>query len=72
MHRTVAGQGQAAAAKQAAAAAPPPAAPLTSEEAQQQAEAEGLTLLKAGNKAGYSGVRCASAAPAVLSPTRRG
>ena len=48
------------------------ARPLTSEEAWQQAEAEGLTLLKAGNKAGYSGVRCASAAPAVLSPTRRG
>ena len=59
-------EGQAAAKR---AAAP---APLTSEEARQQAQAEGLTLLKAGNKAGYSGVRCASAAPAVLSPTRRG
>jgi len=43
-------EGQAAA-KQAA--APPP---LTSEEARQQAEAEGLTLLKAVNKAGYFGV----------------
>ena len=30
--------------------------PLTSEEAQQQAEAEGLTLLKADNKMGYYGV----------------
>jgi len=29
------------------------ALPLTSEEARQQAEAEGLTLLKADNKAGY-------------------
>ena len=48
-------EGQAAA-KQAA-AAPPPAPPLTSEEARQQAEAEGLTLLKADNKAGYFGVR---------------
>jgi len=44
-------EGQAAAKK--AAAAPP----LTDEEAQQQAEAEGLTLLKADNKAGYFGVR---------------
>ena len=35
-------------------AAPPP--PLTSEEAQQQAEAEGLTLLKAQNNTGYFGV----------------
>ena len=43
-------EGQAAA-KQAAAAPP-----LTSEEARQQAEAEGLTLLKADNKAGYFGV----------------
>ena len=34
--------------------APPP---LTSEEARQQAEAEGLTLLKADNKTGYFGVR---------------
>ena len=39
-----------------AAAAPPPAPPLTSEEARQQAEAEGLTLLKADNKTGYFGV----------------
>ena len=31
-------------------------APLTSEEARQQARAEGLTLLKADNKAGYFGV----------------
>ena len=46
--RTPEGQ---AAAKQAAAAPP-----LTSEEARQQAEAEGLTLLKADNKAGYFGV----------------
>jgi hypothetical protein len=36
----------------AAAAAPP----LTSEEARQQAQAEGLTLLVADNKAGYFGV----------------
>jgi len=43
-------EGQAAAKR--AAAAPP----LTSEEARQQAEAEGLTLLKADNKAGYFGV----------------
>ena len=35
---------------------PPAAAPLTSEEARQQAEAEGLTLLVADNKAGYFGV----------------
>ena len=32
------------------------AAPLMSEEARQQAQAEGLTLLKADNKAGYFGV----------------
>ena len=43
-------EGQAEAAKKAA--APPP---LTSEEARQQAEAEGLTLLKAKNKTGYFG-----------------
>ena len=43
-------EGQAAANR---AAAPPP---LTSEEARQQAEAEGLTLRKADNKAGYFGV----------------
>ena len=44
-------EGQAAA-KQAASAP----VPLTSEEARQQAQAEGLTLLKADNKAGYFGV----------------
>ena len=45
-------EGQAAAAK--AAAAPPPP-PLTSEQARQQAQAEGLTLLRvAGTKTGYS------------------
>ena len=44
-------EGQAAAAKRAAAAAP-----LTSEEARQQAQAEGLTLRVAKNKAGYYGV----------------
>ena len=43
-------EGQAAAKR---AAAPPP---ITSEEARQQAEAEGLTLLKADTKAGYVGV----------------
>ena len=43
-------EGQAAAKR--AAAAPP----LTSEEARQQAQAEGLTLLKADNKTGYFGV----------------
>ena len=43
-------EGQEAAKK---AAAPPPP---TSEEVRQQAEAEGLTLLKADNKAGYFGV----------------
>ena len=41
---------------QAAAAAAAVAPPLTSEEARQQAEAEGLTLLKADNTAGYFGV----------------
>jgi len=50
--RTPEGQ---AAAKRAAAA--PAALPLTSEEARQQAEAEGLTLRVADNKAGYFGVR---------------
>jgi len=35
---------------------PAAAAPLTSDEAQQQAQAKGLTLLKADNKAGYFGV----------------
>jgi hypothetical protein len=38
------------------AAAPPPAPPLTSEEARQQAQAEGLTLLKADSTTGYFGV----------------
>eukprot|EP00964_Phaeocystis_antarctica_P036982 scaffold21122_cov54-Phaeocystis_antarctica.AAC.2 len=48
-------EGQAAAAERATAAAP-----LTSEEARQQAEAEGLTLLRvAGTKTGYSGVSLA-------------
>ena len=56
IQRTVRGdpsfpEGRAAAQK--AAAAP---VPLTSEEAQQQAQAEGLTLRKADNKAGYYGV----------------
>ena len=44
-------EGQAVAAERAAAAPP-----LTSEEARQQAQAEGVTLLVAENKAGYSGV----------------
>ena len=48
-------EGQAAAAKAAAAA--PPTSPLTSEEARQQAQAEGLTLRVADNRAGYFGVR---------------
>ena len=42
---------------QAAAKRPAAAPPLTSEEARQQARAEGLTLLKADNKAGYFGVK---------------
>ena len=42
---------------QEAAKRPAAAQPLTSEEARQQAEAEGLTLLKADNKAGYFGVK---------------
>ena len=46
-------EGQAAAERDAA--APPP----TSEEARQQAQAEGLTLLKADNKTGYFGVHLA-------------
>jgi len=41
---------------QEAAKRPAAAAPLTSEEARQQVEAEGLTLLKADNTAGYRGV----------------
>ena len=44
-------EGQAAAQRDAA------APPLTSEEARQQAQAERLTLLVAGNKTGYFGVR---------------
>ena len=57
-------EGQAAARR--AAAAPP----LTSEEVRQQAQAEGLTLLKADNTAGYFGVYLdkPSTSP---SPTRR-
>ena len=41
---------------QAAAKRPAAPSPLTSEESRQQAEAEGLTLLKADNKTGYFGV----------------
>ena len=41
---------------QAAAKRPAAPRPLTSEEARQQAEAEGLTLLKADSKTGYLGV----------------
>ena len=41
---------------QEAAKRPAAAPPLTSEEVRQQAEAEGLTLLKADNKTGYFGV----------------
>ena len=52
----------------AAAAAPPPAAPLRSEEARQQAEAEGLTLLKADNTTGYFGVHLSN--PAKPKPYR--
>eukprot|EP00964_Phaeocystis_antarctica_P108084 scaffold72730_cov58-Phaeocystis_antarctica.AAC.3 len=44
-------EGQAVVAERAAAAPP-----LTSEEARQQAQAEGLTLLRAENKTGYFGV----------------
>ena len=40
----------------AAAAAPPPPPPMTAEEAVRQAEAEGLTLLKADNISGFKGV----------------
>ena len=39
----------------AAAAAPPAPPPLTAEEALQQAEAEGLTLLRSDNSTGYKG-----------------
>ena len=49
-------EGQAVAAGRAAAAP----VPLTSEEARQQAQAEGLTLLEAKNKAGYFGVSLAN------------
>ena len=51
---------QAAAA--AAAAAVLPKVPLTGEQALQQAEAEGLTLRKADNKAGYANVSVMSGA----------
>ena len=47
-------EGRAVAAAAAERAAAPP--PLTSEEARQQAQAEGLTLLKADNNSGYFGV----------------
>ena len=47
-------EGQEAAKRAAAAVAA--AAPLTSEEVRQQAQAEGLTLLKADSKTGYFGV----------------
>ena len=51
--RSPEGRAAAQGAAQQAAAAP---VPLTSEEAQQQAQAEGLTLRVADNKTGYSGV----------------
>ena len=44
----------------AAEAAPPPPLPMTAEEAMRQAEAEGLTLLKADNSSGYKGVSFSS------------
>ena len=47
---------EAQAAVAAAAAAPPAPPPMTAEEAVRQADAEGLTLLKADNTAGYKGV----------------
>ena len=47
---------EAQAAVAAAAAAPPAPPPMTAEEAVRQADAEGLTLLKANNTAGYKGV----------------
>ena len=54
-------EGQAAAVQRAAAAERAAAAPpLTSQEARQQAQAEGLTLLVAENKAGYFGVSLAN------------
>jgi len=54
-----------------AAAEPAAAPPLTSEEARQQAEAEGLTLLKADHKAGYFATSaCPSTNPASPSPAR--
>jgi len=46
-------EGQAAAKREAA---PPPIAPMTREQALQQAQAEGLTLRKGDNKAGYASV----------------
>ena len=46
----------AAAAAQAAAAAPPAPPPMTAEEALRLAKAEGLTLLRSDNSAGYKGV----------------
>ena len=60
-----------AAAKRAAAAADA-APPLTSKEARQQAHAEGLTLLKADNQAGYFGVyHCHGRAKPYLATVRR-
>jgi len=48
----------------AAAAAPPPPLPMTAEEVLQQAEAEGLTLLKSdGSSTGYKGVVFISGRP---------
>ena len=55
------------------AAAPPPAPPLTSEEARQQAQAEGLTLLKADSTTGYFGVHHQLGRPKpYLAQVRRG
>ena len=48
------------------------AAPLTSEEARQQAEAEGLTRLKADDKAGYFGLDKPGQPKPYLARVRRG
>ena len=40
--------------------APPPPPPLMAEEVARQGEAEGLTLLRADNLTGYTGVSCKS------------
>jgi len=60
LHVARTAEGQAAVA--AAAAAPPKPPPLTAEEAVQQAEAEGLTLLRSdrGSSSGYRGVSISS------------